>query len=520
MRIKASLALATLWGQLRLVSCFDLMGDKSSLPRYSVNYVDPETLDQLLSSENSSTLRDKVMQLDDNSKFFAPSVKIESIAENSTELQVQADQVLKQSYDIITEELTDACLEYPTDFWIYRFCFGKNITQFNYVDGKVSLHYVLAKLRLADQDDVQLLHKLGRYYVSESGGDGDYCATINDARRVEVRYLCQPGIDHIAIIRVRETTFCHYEIEIAAPQLCQYELLSVGERKVTAHPIFFTTNPDADSIRSLLEYSPTFLGSGFYFLQERSNPKFTGMRNNAASKLLYIEELKLSGEDAELDPSEKLFFDRAANAFQEIILKNLFPKSQNLPLTIEDAFVWFVEVVDKTGDHLCILRVEVESGIASISFDQSGESGLNFRGNAFQPVQRASSFATGVEASEITLGFKEDHTALSVQAEGVEPQRHDNFAARLVSKLNEIDENTQGEGWSIITMQTMEPLEDASLTAGALTALEPGPEQDTVNVAGGAEKPEDITEAAPVEKQGPEQGFETPKEAFVEHDEL
>lgn len=440
---------------------------------------------------------------------YKPTVTVEATLENSTEIQALTERELNESYAVISEVLSDACLLHSNGFWNYRFCFGQNVTQFSLAEGKVDLHYVLGQYS-EDGQSVQLLHKTAGYYVSENMGRGDYCAAANMARKLEIQYVCYPGIDEVKVVRVRETVLCRYIIEVAVPQLCQFDLLSTGERQATVHSIICSRGDSIHEINPVSNVNPVFLGSGFYLLRQRCDSSITSSKNGFAPKLMYADAMPLA-DDAEINFQQEVFFERAAYAFKEIISNELLQNTTFGPQMVEDSLLWLSEVVDLKGQRICFLRFKVNNqGVVSISLQQDdiyGELAEN-SGTSPEPVQQDINSGT-------TVGDK----PAKLQAAGSEAmvEQNENLATELATFLERLRrENLDIESKVSIELLDVDKTEDQVVF---VVSLKPDDEKNN-------DSPQGLRYNAKADNEG--NNFEAPQlnnkevvdEGQLDHDEL
>lgn len=69
-------------------------------------------------------------------------------------------------------------------------------------------------------------------FLREVYVDGDKCDLTGDARRAEVRYVCQEESSTVSIVSITEVVTCSYIVVVSAPKLCKHPFFSRKVRRV------------------------------------------------------------------------------------------------------------------------------------------------------------------------------------------------------------------------------------------------------------------------------------------------
>lgn len=344
--------------------------------KYLISYLPYQDWRNSIANNASALSSGSIMELGDNFSCYIPTAAAKdqnTVAElNVNELEAVLSSNLKDGIELITQSF-NGCISYLSGFWNYEFCSDTGLAQFHGNSKTTSLYYVLgrAKSSAADREFQLLYNDLG-YYISEIMGSGDICDVTGRPRVVEVQYICRPGAGPATIQWVREVKTCHYEIQIAVPQLCSLELLSKnGDEDISGSIICSKTLENQKSsglIETIGYYKPIFIGNELYLME----PHHKGTLQNRTA-LMYTGNLPITDSS---DEESYGINEKFASAIGRMLFQHLLLSPDQSPYEPGDKFAWMSEVLDAKGQFLTMVSFNLTSSLAEISIDDS----LHFTG--------------------------------------------------------------------------------------------------------------------------------------------
>lgn len=401
--ISWSLTLFTVSKKIALANdLFAPIQDPTTNSKYSINYISRDKWWSMVESNSTALENGSVIQLDENFKCFIPDTKTPNNSDHIfdkklsvTELENIYKNSLTNAIKIISEDLKDYCMVYANGFWTYQYCIGNAFTQFHGTPGSPgSLYYTLGRAPLVKGDaqikpkkskkkrdikllthdeDFQLLYNDFEYYVSEILDNGQICDLTGLPRITEVQYVCGSAFGRAAIQWVREVKTCAYEAQISIPALCDLELLSQSRDKKAAKLIYCNNNKVSTStpasttnsiIDTLGEYSPYFLGRGFYVL----NPHESASELNR-TVLLFTGNVQ--PVDDKFSVASKLS-DYLSKALPVMLFHQAVALPDGTRFREGVSLEWVTEIVDIKFNHIINLSVTIDqTGTMSFVLDDN-----------------------------------------------------------------------------------------------------------------------------------------------------
>lgn len=335
------------------------IGDPNASDKYLISYLTQKSWEQSIRNNATALSMGKIMQLGPEMSCYVPKVISDSSSMakelNETEVNAMLTDNLQAGVDIIATTF-NKCITYLSGFWNYEYCVDNGFAQFHGNPKTPSLFYVLARPKQSIKDrELQLLYNDFGYYISEIIGSGDICDVTGYPRVVEVQYVCGPAPGAASIQWVRETKTCHYEVQIAIPQLCELELLSKNEDKKMSNPILCVKQQEnIDGVVDIIgRYEPIFIGNEFYLLK----PYSSGTAENRTA-LLYAGDHS-TGEIPN-DQQYKLY-EKFGNAISRMLFQQFITSPNGLPYRIGDEFSWISEVLDLKGNFVTMVQFNLSS---------------------------------------------------------------------------------------------------------------------------------------------------------------
>lgn len=337
----------------------DIYGTK----KYSMNYIPFERWEQLILGNETALSTGTIMELGDFVSCYVPSVgaDVDSTAEyhNETEL----NDMLESGVGIITDAF-NGCIAYLGGFWNYELCSNSGLAQFDGDPKTSTSYYQLGRIKTSIKErEFQLLYDDFGYYVSELVGSGDICDLTGHPRVVEIQYICRRAAGPASIQWVREIKTCHYEIQVAIPELCSVEILSKSEDKKVLSSLTCANREEAKTgvVDVISYYKPTFLGNEIYLLEP-----YDSVSSQNRTALMYTGNASLSGS-----PQEHVLDIKLGNAISRMVFQHLLLLPDGSPYNVGDNFAWVSEVVDSKGNFLAVVEFNLNSTIADIKVDKS-----------------------------------------------------------------------------------------------------------------------------------------------------
>lgn len=344
-----------------LVPIEDIYGSK----RYSINYLPFERWEQLIINNSTTLSSGTVMELGDYISCYVPNVDADldsSVAQyNETEL----NEMLENGVKIITT-VFNGCITYLGGFWNYELCSNTGLSQFDGDPKTSTSNYQLGRIKKSVEDrEFQLLYDDFGYYISELVGSGDICDLTGHPRVVEIQYICRPAAGPASIQWVREIKTCHYEIQVAIPELCSLEILSKSEDKIVSRSILCVNKEDSNSgvVDIISSYKPTFLGNEVYLLEP-----YDKISSHNRTALMFTGNMSSHGSLLEQKLDIKL-----ANAISRMVFQHLLLLPDGLPYNVDDKFAWMSEVLDSKGNFVTMVQFNLSSTLADIDINSSIE---------------------------------------------------------------------------------------------------------------------------------------------------
>ncbi|CAJ2510625.1 Uu.00g062500.m01.CDS01 [Anthostomella pinea] len=156
----------------------------------------------------------------------------------------------------LVNALDGSCLYYMSGWWSYRFCYGREITQFHalpasmktgppkrdpttaeYVLGRISDPNLASRRRGqkpppkgreqqgqpagAAPSNTELQVKGDQRYLVQKMSEGTVCDLTGRDRTIEVQFHCSPGSTQDRIGWIKEVTTCAYLMVVNTPRLCE-----------------------------------------------------------------------------------------------------------------------------------------------------------------------------------------------------------------------------------------------------------------------------------------------------------
>lgn len=126
--------------------------------------------------------------------------------------------------------LSKGCQSLNMGWWTYEFCHLRHVRQYHVdtvtrkVGDEQRTEAVLGQEFFLGRFSNQplLLQKRARpedTYVSQLYTDGTECDLTHRPRQVDVHFVCREGSQQ-AVLGVKETSTCHYEMQVLVPDLC------------------------------------------------------------------------------------------------------------------------------------------------------------------------------------------------------------------------------------------------------------------------------------------------------------
>ncbi|QLQ79776.1 hypothetical protein HG537_0C04250 [Torulaspora globosa] len=344
--------------------------------KYLISYLPSQDWRNWIANNASALSLGRIVELGDSLSCYIPTGAAknqDTIAElNEIELEAVLSSNLKNGIELITQSF-NGCISYLSGFWNYEFCSDTGLAQFHGNSKTTSLYYVLGRAKPSvDDREFQLLYNDLGYYISEIMGSGDICDVTGRPRVVEVQYICRPAAGPATIQWVREVKTCHYEIQVAVPQLCSLELLSKnGDEDISGSIVCAKTEENGETsglIETIGYYKPIFIGNELYLLE----PHHKGTLQNRTA-LLYTGNLPIT--DSLYEESYGIN-EKFANAIGRMLFQHLLLSPDQSPYEPGDKFAWISEVLDAKGQFLTMVSFNLTSSLAEIAIDDS----LHFTG--------------------------------------------------------------------------------------------------------------------------------------------
>ncbi|CCF59534.1 hypothetical protein KAFR_0H01240 [Kazachstania africana CBS 2517] len=335
--------------------------DPNAGDKYKIDYVDGNEWKNLKSNGTFMSTQN-LFSFGNNDECLIPKQSSltdeEELPKNSEKLQQALRDTLKEGVEVLSDVLDDKCLVYNSGFWIYRYCSGGDFIQFHgdidKIESLETLLYTLGRSSTSKKErEFQLLYDDVGYYISEVIRFGDECDVTGYPRVIEVQYVCGPINTVPSIQWVRETKICHYEAQIAVPELCNFELLSKNEDSKTASTIMCLKDAAEDKVNTkdvidmITAYSPKFLGHGVYLLEPA--------RENEMWALMYSDDI--NNEDN--GKVSRHVYENFGNAINKLIAQGLLKAPDGSPMQSGDQYAWISDIFDLEGNRVQKLRFAI-----------------------------------------------------------------------------------------------------------------------------------------------------------------
>lgn len=365
--------------------------DPYSFPKYSLRFLSPQNFEQQVALNKTLLDRGNITNFGSDYKCYISDASLLSRQQqqqaNETELKLKMQRDLSQGVEIISHQLAEKCIYLPDGYWNYRFCNGKNFTQYHAERKSVVLAFKLGSSGEDNRQNIQLLYDDFGYYISEIIDSGDICMETGYPRVIEVQYVCDTSANGIYMNWVKEIKTCQYQAQVSIPGLCNVELLLEKEKEIVSNVILCARNEEEKPIQNSMlffgKYQPHFVGYGFYFLIPDALQNSTA--STAKTLLVYTDKLDTSQQDSFSTPSEDPFFGRVGKAFRNIITQGIIKAPGGGPYRTGDSFVWFTEVFNTSGDLLSVLKAEMDSeSVVTFTFGEAEMMANLNEGNFYQ----------------------------------------------------------------------------------------------------------------------------------------
>jgi protein OS-9 len=123
--------------------------------------------------------------------------------------------------DYLKSKLRGLCFEVThTQYWYYRFCPFRDLTQFRYEDDRIAAvdTFVLGR----ERQNVEYYLE-GRKVVG-IWGSGDICLVTKKPRTTRVEFICDLSVDDDGMVTsVSETEYCNYLVQFHTQHVCGFE---------------------------------------------------------------------------------------------------------------------------------------------------------------------------------------------------------------------------------------------------------------------------------------------------------
>lgn len=123
--------------------------------------------------------------------------------------------------------LRQTCLDLPTGWWTYRYCYKQHVRQIHVGEGsQVETDWSLGQYK-STEHNAALRSRDPLYFVSQFYEGGQPCDENNKHRSTEVRLQCCPGKSHNkapAFDSIQEPSLCTYVAKVCVPALCKAPL--------------------------------------------------------------------------------------------------------------------------------------------------------------------------------------------------------------------------------------------------------------------------------------------------------
>lgn len=303
------------------------------------------------------------------------------------------------------------CLYYVKDWWTYSFCYGREVRQYhedkpmirgasvpppkpedvvmNFVLGQFDgaggagaesggTSAVVAASKRPENQQSGSGSEDGKIEIKAVGeahsltyqlGKGTVCEVTGEARTIEVRFFCNPGLprrqDRIAL--VKEVKSCHYLIEIETVRLCK-DVVFVPPKKKESYSIDcrlvvregdedvapLLDNDPSDSSKKSAAANPflTVAGGGALFTLDlpEDNRKESGIANKAS----FTENM---------DKTLSLVLDEVSRMITAGELKG----SDGRAVRATDEFSTVLSLVDLDGKLIINVKIELSNGQVEVA---------------------------------------------------------------------------------------------------------------------------------------------------------
>ncbi|KAG1714384.1 Protein OS-9 [Nymphon striatum] len=136
--------------------------------------------------------------------------------------------------ELLESMKSSSCLTKVRDWWTYRFCFGEEITQFHFEEGKGIIEPVMSLGRFDSDFDwdnsTELSPNRKLRYHSQIYSNGTKCELNGELRQTEVRFICNEQNTHY-FAKIDEPSSCQYVAEIHTDMICKHPYTKSPRKK-------------------------------------------------------------------------------------------------------------------------------------------------------------------------------------------------------------------------------------------------------------------------------------------------
>jgi protein OS-9 len=116
-----------------------------------------------------------------------------------------------------------------TNYWYYKFCPFRDLSQFRYADDRITRIDVF---KLAQEHETTQYAVVDRALVANWTG-GDMCVVTRKSRTARVELVCDMSTDDDGrLVSVSEPTFCHYLVRFHTQHACVFPNITTEELAV------------------------------------------------------------------------------------------------------------------------------------------------------------------------------------------------------------------------------------------------------------------------------------------------